>query len=153
MLKILKQGNTLVVRDEKDNLVRDMEGAVRRAVVRRGAGKETLRKAIARLTNDGHDLIMRLNALSQGIPQVATLPDGRMSEPVIPTPEVQLQATKDLIDRAYGKAVAQTEVLKAVREAEEVEQYQAMSDAELERIIEGDYKVLPNETDPEDGEP
>jgi hypothetical protein len=42
-----------------------------------------------------------------------------------------LAATKDLLDRGWGKAVAQTEVVKAELEAEDAAQYAAMSDDAL----------------------
>lgn len=89
--------------------------------------KRTWRSALRHITNDGEDAMVVLRDLMEGRPFVATLPDGRQSEPVIPSPEVRRAAAVDVLHLLHGKPVAQTEVLKAEREAEDVERYKAMS--------------------------
>lgn len=89
--------------------------------------KRTWRAALRHITNDGEDAMVVLRDLMEGRPFVATLPDGRQSEPVIPSPEVRRAAALDILHLLHGKPVAQTEVLKAEREAEDLEKYKAMS--------------------------
>ena len=50
---------------------------------------------------------------------------------IIPSVETQRAAAKDIAEFLHGKAVAQTEVMKAEKENEDVMQYQALSDADL----------------------
>jgi hypothetical protein len=89
------------------------------------------RRQVRHMTNNGIDGFKVLINLMNGVPQKVTLPDGTESEWIIPTMEVQRQSAKDIIEFINGKAVAQTEVMKAEKEAEDVEQYQAMSDDAL----------------------
>jgi len=48
-----------------------------------------------------------------------------------PTVEVQRQAAKDVIEFLHGKAVAQTEVVNAEKEAEDLAQLTALTDEQL----------------------
>lgn len=93
------------------------------------------RKATRELTNNGLDLIKRLYDISQGAPYRAVLEDGKYTEWEVPTIETQRAAAKDLFEFLHGKAVAQTEVLKAAKESEEVEKYQALSDDALKEFL------------------
>jgi phosphoribosylcarboxyaminoimidazole (NCAIR) mutase len=88
-----------------------------------------------RLTNDGKDVMEVLYNLAMGSAVISQLPDGRVSEPIIPSPEVRRAAAVDLLHMLHGKPVAQTEVVKAEQEAEDVAQYAALSDDELERLL------------------
>lgn len=152
MLKVFRQGEVVVVRDDENRIVRHPDGKQAKAVVvSRSVNKETWRKALNRMTDNGRILDERLLNLALGHAYTASLPDGRVSDPIIPTPEVSRAATVDLLHMMRGKPVAQTEVMKAEKEAEDMEQYQAMSDEQLKAIIEGEFKLESGEEiDPED---
>ena len=130
--KYQRQGGHIVARTSSGAIVRnDLDEQVR-ALVPPRANKETVRRALHRLTNGGEDLVLRMLNLSSGTPiEVPARADGKKMDPIVPTAEVMLQATKDLLDRGWGKAVAQTEVLKAELEAEDAAQYAAMTDEQL----------------------
>lgn len=131
-LKFTQQGPHVVARNEDGSIARKENGEQVRAYCPPNTqNKETIRKAITRLTNGGEHLIVKMLNLSAGNPIKVPSIDGQEHEPIIPTAEVQLAATRDLLDRAFGKAVAQTEVLKAEVEAEDMAQYAAMSDEQL----------------------
>lgn len=131
-LKFTQQGPHIVARNEDGSIARKSNGEQVRAVCPPNTmNKETIRRAITRLTNGGEHLIVKMLNLSAGNVIPVRGLDGREHDPIIPTAEVQLAATKDLLDRAFGKAVAQTEVLKAEQEAEDMAQYAAMSDEQL----------------------
>lgn len=136
--KYTRQGGHVVARNTDGSITRNPEtGAQVRAVLPPRAGKETVRRALHRLTNGGEDLVLRMLNLSAGVPiEVPPTSDGRKTDPIVPTAEVMLQATKDLLDRGWGKAVAQTEVLKAELEAEDAMQYAAMSNEALLEAVE-----------------
>lgn len=119
-----KQGNVLVVRDAKGEVVAS-------ANVAKAPTKESWRRALAKLTNNGKDLDEILLSLAHGVPYEPTLPDGRKAEPIIPTPEVRRAAAMNLLENLRGKAVAQTEVLAAEKADEDLVQYAALSDAQL----------------------
>lgn len=97
--------------------------------------RRTWRTALQKLTNDGDDLVRVLYELAMGSASQVLLPDGRVSEPVIPTPEVRRAAAADLLDRLHGKAVAQTEVMRASQEAEDHAQYSALTDEQLKEVL------------------
>lgn len=92
---------------------------------------QSWRKALRDLTDDGRELLTILLDISRGMPQQRTLPDGRVSEPMVPTAEVQFQAAKSLFEFLNGKAVAQTEVIKAEEQTILQEQLAAMSNEDL----------------------
>jgi hypothetical protein len=79
----------------------------------------------------GHNLHDILYDLAQGKAWQATLADGRLSAPVLPSSDVRLRAAMYLHEALYGKAVIQTEVQKAELEAREMESINALSDDEL----------------------
>lgn len=117
----------------------------------------TFRNAVYKMTDGGLDNIKKLIALRDGLPTETDLPDGRRVQGETPTPEVQRAAAMNLHEMLHGKAVAATEVVKAEKEAEDLEQYRAMSDADLakaalpylERVSRGE---LPEPEDAEAGE-
>lgn len=124
--KLVTQGPFASVRDENNVILKKVEMpplATR--------NKRTWRASLKALTNDGEDLHVVLFNLAHGVPLVSRLPDGRECEPVIPSPEVRRAAAMDLLTLLHGKAVAQTEVMKAEIDAEEVARYAAMSADEL----------------------
>ena len=85
-----------------------------------------------RIGLDGDRLWQVMMDLAEGKPFVPVLPDGSFGEPIVPSPDVRLRAAEALADRAFGKAVAATELVKAEAESTELHSIQALSDAELE---------------------
>lgn len=120
------QGGTLVKRDA------DTGDVVSKAAPVPGAAlKHNARAMLRKVTDGGMDQLATLHAISQGLPWRAELPDGQHTDWIVPTTAERLQASQTLWEYLHGKAVAQTEVLKAVQESEDVAQYQAMSDEQL----------------------
>lgn len=157
VLKIVRQGPHLVARDTDTGRIAtrtNRQGEVEqiRATVPVRASRQTWRKGLARITNNGTMLDEILLGLALGAAYEPVLPDGRKGEPVVPSPEVRRAAAVDLMHMLRGKPVAQTEVMKAEKEAEDLEQYRALSDADLERVIQGEYKLLSNDPDSEDSD-
>lgn len=70
--------------------------------------------------------------LAQGRAWIPTLPDGSVSAPVIPSSDVRLRAALALKEMVDGRAVPQTEIVKAEQESRDLEAVRALSDAELE---------------------
>lgn len=103
------------------------------------------RAALRQLTDNGNDLYAVLLNIARGVPYSAQLPDGRKTEPVVPSIESMRQAAKDLIEFLDGKAVPQTEVIKAEEQSSELERLRAMSDEDLLRVIEGELVKGPPE--------
>ena len=118
------QGGKLVERDEKGRVVNAV-------VIPTIPSVKNWRKFAREMTDNGVALLMRLNDLAHGKPFRATLDDGTTSEWEVPTLETQRAAAKDLFEFLNGKAVAQTEVLAAEKQADDVEQYRALSDEQL----------------------
>ncbi len=139
--KLAVQGGVAVVREDgkvvaSTHIKAHEEVAMRKKRTAESIKRETWRSVMRRLTNDGKDVMEVLYNLAMGTAVVAQLPDGRVSEPVIPSPEVRRAAAVDLLHMLHGKPVAQTEVARAAQEAEDVAQYAALSDEELKRILE-----------------
>lgn len=84
--------------------------------------------------------------LAQGRAWIPTLPDGSVSAPVIPSSDVRLRAALALKEMVDGRAVPQTEIVKAEQESRDLEAVRALSDAELEaearKILEKRTPVL-----------
>ena len=151
---ITRQGNTLVARDPEGKLIVEKCGNVEVVRMRpltqsrrysRQTGdyemkttKRTLRQAFKDLSADGTDMYVNLYNLALGKPVVPQLPDGRLGEPMVPTPEVMRAATVNFIEFMDGKAVARTEVLAAEREELDLAKFDAISNDTLERIAAGD---------------
>jgi len=136
MAKITEHPGYVVLREESGRAVT--------RVIAAGTKKETFRALLNRVTGNGAKLYENLLNIANGEPHVYVLPDGRQSEPVVPSIETQRAANKDLIEFLHGKAVAQTEVVKAEEEAQQVEQLRAMSDDELWAIANRKVKELRN---------
>jgi hypothetical protein len=87
-------------------IIRDDLGKPIQRVMAKGLGpKKTIRQLISRVTNGGEELVTVLYDLALGKPVAYNLPDGRLSEPMIPTFEVRRAAAKDLLEMFAGKAV------------------------------------------------
>lgn len=80
----------------------------------------------------GDELRDILMDLARGRAWTPTLPDGRIADPVVPSSDVRLRAAIALAEMIDGKAVPQTEVVKAEQEARDLEAVRALSDSELE---------------------
>jgi hypothetical protein len=139
--KLAVQAGVAVVRESTGKVLDATPIQSHEDLARRRHGKpkdvkrETWRGVMRRLTNDGKDVMEVLYNLAMGNVLVAQLPDGRVSEPMVPSPEVRRAAAVDLLHMLHGKPVAQTEVVKAEQEAEDVAQYAALSDEQLEELL------------------
>lgn len=143
MLPLKRQGKHLTLRTEK--------GVIKaHATVQAGDAKpQTWRRALSRLTNGGKDIHEVLIDLMHGngyTPRIFGV-DGkedtsRRCEPIIPTPEVRRQAAMNLHEMLHGKAVAETEVRASENEAALKLQLESMSDDQLQRYIDGEYKMI-----------
>lgn len=123
-------------KEGKHAVLRDSAGNVVTRVRSKGSEREDWRSILRRMTNNGQDQFTRIIEIAGGQPFVASLPDGRTSEPIVPPIMAQLQAAQFLLEMQHGKAVAQTEMRKAEAETRLVEQFRALSDAELKaRVI------------------
>lgn len=101
--------------------------------VKAGGLVKTWRGALrAELGTYGENLWPMMVSLAQGLPWQVTLPDGRLSAPIMPTPDVMLRAQMFLAEFQFGKAVPQTEIQKAEQEATDMEAIRAMSTEQLE---------------------
>lgn len=133
------------IRDSKGNLAG-------KALVEGDRKKDTIQAIIRRLTNDGEDVIVNIVKIAHGIPLVARLPDGRESEPILPTASVQLEANKWLAEQLGGKAVPQNEVARTQEESKLLEQIRALSDDELaaktRALLAGKPEVVEAEVEP-----
>lgn len=127
MLKLSRQGDRVVARDENGKVVGS-------SIVTRDATKRTWRRLLKEMTHDGADVMAVLHNLAMGHAYTA-VHDGKETEPIVPSPEVRRAAAMDLLTFLHGKPVAQTEVAKADEVAEEMVQYSAMSETELRRIV------------------
>jgi hypothetical protein len=121
--KIQKEGRFMTLRDSAGNLIT--------RVVDKGDERENWRNIMRRLTNNGQNQMEKLADISMGHAFTATMPDGRESEPMIPTLQLQAVTSQVILEMLHGKAVAQTEMRKAEEETKLVEQYRSLSDNEL----------------------
>lgn len=126
--------------------VRDEDGKVISRVLRKKdeSSRTSWRNALRQMTNNGQDLYLILYNIAKGTPYIPRLEDGREMEAIIPSIEAQRQAAKDLIEFLDGKAVQQTEVVKAEEQTKELDRLRAMSDEDLLKIIEGEI-VMPRQ--------
>lgn len=124
--KLSVQGDALVRRDTRTGEVVDKALPVAGAPVRFNA-----RAMLRQVTNGGMEQLLTLHAISQGMPWRAELPDGKQTDWIVPTTAERMQAAQTLWEYQHGKAVAQTEVLKAAEASDELAQYQAFSDEQL----------------------
>lgn len=116
-------------------VVRGKDGRIVAKTVPGANAKESWRAIARRMTNNGMDQLEKLISISKGEPHIVQLADGRESEPQVPTIEVQRQAAKDVFEFLHGKAVAQTEVAAAEREAQLMEQVRALDDTQLNKLV------------------
>lgn len=116
-------------------MLRDAKGNRLARAARQETERKSWRSLLRELTNNGVEQFTILRELSLGTPLVATLPNGKESDPVVPSAEVRRAAARDLLEFLHGKPVAQTEVAHAEAENRLLEQVQALTDAELEARV------------------
>lgn len=129
MLK--RQGNKLVLRGKDGLPLKDKEGQPRAVVIPKDAPAATWRSRLRKLTKDGELLEEVLLSLAGGEAYQARLPDGRVSDPIVPSPEVRRAAAVDLLHMLHGKPVPQTEVIKSEEESTKLKRMAAYSDEAL----------------------
>lgn len=125
--KVTEQGGTLVTRDEKGNVI------AKARPLGSGATKvESWRSQMRRINNGGMDTLLKIANIANGVPTRSINPeDGSYTEWAVPTIAEQLNAAQFLAEFQLGKAVAQTEVVKAEEASNDQAQYAAMSDEAL----------------------
>lgn len=123
MTKTTEQGDLIVIRDSKGNVVGKL--------MKGGTSKETFRALVRKLTNNGYDIIATMKDIMDGKPFVAKLDDGRTMEPQVPSPDTRRQAAQFMWEQLHGRAVDQTKVIAAEEQAQGMEQFNAMSESEL----------------------
>lgn len=123
--RLTVQGGVLVKRDENGEVVE------RARVPEKSPKLYNFRSQLRHVTRGGLDQLATLANIANGMPWRATLPDGSTTDWMVPTTAERADAARFLLEYQHGKAVPQTEVLKAEKESEDLEQYRAMSDAEL----------------------
>jgi hypothetical protein len=124
---ITAQGPVLVKRDENNRVV---GRATMPAMMR--PNLTHWRKLARDCTDNGMDMLRVLINIANGHPQKTKLPDGTESDWVVPSIETQRTAAKDVFEFMHGKAVAATEMMKVEQDAEDLAQYTALSDADIE---------------------
>lgn len=114
--------------------------AIVQSSLEQNVGKNRSWRDSLRATLPQDTLHQILADLAMGKAWMATLPDGQISVPVLPSSDIRLRAAMFLHEALYGKAVAQTEIQKAELEAKEFQSVRALDDDQLElealRIIE-----------------
>ena len=124
--KYTRQGNALVERDENNRVVRVVKGHPALPVTK------NWRRLVREATDDGYEMFTILMNIARGSPfKVQNPDDPNAFSWETPTVEVQRQAAKDVIEFLHGKAVAQTEVVNAEKEAEDLAQLTALTDEQL----------------------
>ena len=127
MSELKKEGRWTTLRDSSGNLVAK--------TLTKKSERENWRSIMKKLT-DGGQMPMRVAVeMAEGRPFVATLEDGSTSEPVLPNASIRLVAAQWLHEQMYGKAVTQTEIVKAEAETRLQAQVQALSDEELQAKV------------------
>lgn len=140
LLKTTKQGDVLVVRDENDNIVKK-QIVNKNSVVTKIRGWRALMRQFDE-SGHGIDELLLLKHIAHGKPYRRTLPDGSFTEWMVPDLTNQLKAILAYIEFDKGKAVAQTEVLKAEQIAEDLEQYRNVPESELYEAVLQDKNVV-----------
>ena len=140
----------LVMRDQRTNRPVRVARADYSTALSPTEKQKTWRAQLREMTDNGKPLFQTLYNLSQGVPIVVGLPDGRESLPVLPSPETMRGSATDLLHMLHGKPVAQTEVTKAEEDAGRLMQVQAMSDEDLLKVINGEVTEKRELPEPEE---
>jgi hypothetical protein len=116
-------------------VIRDSEGKVVSKVMEGKSTKDTFRRVLRKLSNDGLDYAMALDEIARGKPFQVELPDGRVSDPQVAPLGVRADVLKFLWEQMHGKAVDQTKVVEAEVAAEDAERYRSMTEEQLRRLV------------------
>lgn len=132
LFKTTKQGGSIVVRDEKGNIVTKVDDPsladARRAPL---VKLRSWRKLLRDLDKTGIDEWLALRAIAHGEPRKVLNPYDGTYTIEVPSISDQRQALTTILEMRFGKAVAQTEVMRAEEEAEDAAQYDSISDKAL----------------------
>ena len=128
-LTVTMQNGRAVVRDERGFVVK-ASAARELATPKKKSRRATLRDITE---NEAGQSLLDINMvyIALGQPWRATLPDGSYTDWVVPTTSERLDALRFLTEQRDGKAVAQTELLKAMVEEDSAEQYRAYTDEQI----------------------
>lgn len=174
---LTKQGRHLVMRDrETGRIVRNDDGTQQRGLTPsardsslaapnpdRKQDEQTWRRTLKRLTNDGKSLYERAFKIAMG---EVIVPSSHYTdpttgerveyrgEPEVASLDLQARTIKDLHEMMHGKAVPETEVTAAEKEAEKQQALEAMTDEQLRAIINapGNQTIDVTPTKKEEGE-
>lgn len=129
--RFTEQNGVVVARDEKNNVVAKASPLPTAPLAKNGK-VESWRSQMRRVTNGGMDALLHIANVARGNPVRSVRPDtGEYTDWEVPTIAEQMDASKWLAEFMLGKAVAQTEVMRAEEEASDHAQYAAMSDEAL----------------------
>lgn len=132
VFRTTRQNGITVIRDEKNRVVSKVIDPPTNKPL---AKLLSWRKLLRDLDTTGIDDWLQLRAIAYGEPRKVYNPDDGTYTYDVPSISDQRQALTTLLEMRFGKAVAQTEVMKAETEAEEAKQYAAISDEELLKAI------------------
>lgn len=116
-------------------VLRDSQGNIVEKTLNKHNEKENWRNLMKKMTNGGQLPFTVAIEIAQGTPFVPELPDGTRGEPQVPNASTRLVAAQWLHEQMFGKAVAQTEIVKAEEETKLQSQVAALSDAELQAKV------------------
>jgi len=128
-LTVTEQGGRLVVRDERGHVVK--ASAAYPATMPKKKSRRARLRDITEDESGSSILDQHMVHIAMGKPWRSELPDGQYTDWVVPTTSERLQALTFLTEQRDGKAVAQTELLKAMVEEDSAEQYRAYSDEQI----------------------
>lgn len=155
---LTRQGRHLVVRNaDTGRIERNDDGTQRRALTPsrvdaslqapnpdKKQDEQTWRRTLKKLTNDGKSLYERAFRIAMGEVMVSAseyidpVTGEKMyfkGEPQVASLDLQERTIKDLHEMMHGKAVPETEVTLAEKEAEKQQALEAMTDEQLRAII------------------
>jgi hypothetical protein len=143
---ITRQGGNTVLRDPETNRV--VSHTARPVLVKLS---KTWRHGIVELTKNGLPILERLYETAMGKSVVRVNADGGQEE-VFPSHDAMNKAAIDLLNRIHGVPVRQDEVHKVEADEKRRAALEAMSEEQLEKIIDGEYTVVNDSTEGGDAE-
>ena len=127
MTKLSIEGSFAVLRDAKGNIIT--------RTANRRSEKDNWREILKKLTDGGQMPMTVIVDIAQGAAFTPRLEDGSTAEPMVPNTTTRLVAAQWLHEQMFGKAVAQTEIVKAEAETKVQAKVAALSDAELQAQV------------------
>lgn len=116
-------------------VLRDSKGEIVAKTPDKGNDTKNWRSVLRKITDGGQMPMLVLAEIARGEVFIPKLPDGSEGEPQVPGTMARLTAAQLLHEQLYGKAVAQTEIVKAEEETKLQAQVQALSDSELQAKV------------------